>query len=62
MRITYINRLTHVVEMQNAKTSIMRKQMEDAAEVLQARKVRRRSKRVQLQRKFWFSTEVRRKF
>ncbi|KAK9351590.1 hypothetical protein V1523DRAFT_452749, partial [Lipomyces doorenjongii] len=45
----YINRLTHVVQMKNAEISITRKQMQDAAEILQARKVRKRGKRVKLE-------------
>jgi DDE superfamily endonuclease len=53
----YIDRVTRMAETQNAELILMRKQLQDQQELLQARKTHKRGKRVRLEGEFVYSTQ-----
>lgn len=53
----YVDRVTRMAETQNTELTILRKQLQEKDELLQARKVHTRGKRVKLQGEFVYSTQ-----
>jgi hypothetical protein len=53
----YAKRMTRLVKSQNAKLSILRKEVKEYKEILETRKKRTKGKRIKLQGEFVFSTK-----
>ena len=55
--MSYTKRMTYALETAQSENALLRKRLVDSASLLQARKQRKKGKRIALKGKFVFSTE-----